>query len=188
MEKNLKYCPKCQNELIKLGSGKLVCRSCSWSDKSSSNKPTNEINFSDKITMRGIILTYDNKLKKGLISGNDGRRYELVEKEWNLLTKPQAGLHIDFEVTNGRAYNILLIPQRNWTLNTPVFPRLIILCAGLFLLISGMNDVSTRGASEGVFSSSLIAEQVRSQGRIEIGLGIALIGFSFVLNANIKTN
>lgn len=188
MKKNLNYCPKCQNELVKLDSGKLVCRSCSWSSKNDSNNAINEINLSDKITMRGIILTYDKKLKKGLISGDDGKRYELLEKEWTLSTKPQEGLHIDFEVTNGRAYNILLIPRRGFIINAPIFSQLLFMGAGLYLIFSGISSASVRGESERDGSTSFIAEQVRNQGRLQIGLGLAILGFNFCVDTKIKSD
>jgi hypothetical protein len=63
--------------------------------------------------MRGIVLSYDRKQKKGLISGDDGIRYTFLIDDFETHKLPQKGLKIDFEITNGMiAKSIILIPEK----------------------------------------------------------------------------
>ena len=42
--------------------------------------------------MRGIIIVYNTKSAKGIISGDDGNRYELTGKDWKLVEPPKVGM------------------------------------------------------------------------------------------------
>jgi hypothetical protein len=61
--------------------------------------------------MRGIIIVYNTKSAKGIISGDDGNRYELTGKDWKLVEPPKVGMYIDFIVTNGRVYDFVIMPS-----------------------------------------------------------------------------
>ncbi|MGB3750820.1 MAG: DUF4190 domain-containing protein [Arcobacteraceae bacterium] len=62
--------------------------------------------------MQGTILSYTIQTGKGLISGNDGKRYEFEIKNWiSTTTNPNAGIKIDFEVQQSEAINIYLLQQ-----------------------------------------------------------------------------
>jgi|688.fasta_scaffold541738_2 hypothetical protein len=62
--------------------------------------------------MRGIILSYDLKSNTGLISGDDGNRYEFHALDWNLSTKPTQGLKVYFEQDGKKAKNFILITEK----------------------------------------------------------------------------
>ncbi|MGO2088385.1 MAG: TM2 domain-containing protein [Oceanisphaera sp.] len=50
--------------------------------------------------MKGKILDFNETSRSGVISGDDGNRYNFVENEWKSATQPKAGSNIDFS-TNG---------------------------------------------------------------------------------------
>lgn len=59
--------------------------------------------------------------------------------------------------------------------------RIILVIAGFYLMFQGNQTLGIRAESEtdsSFGSISLVAEQLRTQGRLQIGLGIALIGFA----------
>jgi len=62
--------------------------------------------------MQGTILNYNIQQGTGLISANDGNRYEFEIKDWtSTTTSPSAGIKIDFEVQQSKALNIYLLDQ-----------------------------------------------------------------------------
>src|SRR3989339_117497 len=46
--------------------------------------------------MEGKILSYDQALKGGLITGNDGKRYRFTDANWQATMSPQIGRRVDF--------------------------------------------------------------------------------------------
>ena len=62
--------------------------------------------------MRGIVLSYDRKQKKGLISGDDGNRYTFSTEDWNLSLNPEKGLKVDFEREGKKAKDFVLIEEK----------------------------------------------------------------------------
>lgn len=62
--------------------------------------------------MQGIILNYTIQTGKGLISGDDGKRYKFEIQNWvSRTTNPEVGTKIDFEIRDDEAINIYLIAQ-----------------------------------------------------------------------------
>jgi hypothetical protein len=61
--------------------------------------------------MRGIILKFDRKKGKGIISGDDGNRYDFVDTHWEDKGKPYAGLAIDFLLRDDISENIIILPR-----------------------------------------------------------------------------
>ena len=62
--------------------------------------------------MRGFILSYDRKSNVGLISGDDGNRYEFHALDWNLSTKPTQGLKVYFKQDGQKAKDFILITEK----------------------------------------------------------------------------
>jgi TM2 domain-containing membrane protein YozV/cold shock CspA family protein len=57
--------------------------------------------------MKGKVLDFNLQKGKGVISGDDGKRYEFEIKEWKEQTPPQKNDIVDFEVNEeGRAVGI----------------------------------------------------------------------------------
>jgi hypothetical protein len=61
--------------------------------------------------MRGIILSFDRKIGKGIISGNDGNRYEFIDINWMDKEKPRVGLAVDFLLRGGIPEDIRILPK-----------------------------------------------------------------------------
>ena len=105
--------------------------------------------------MRGIVLSYDRKQKKGLISGDDGIRYTFLIDDFETHEPPKKGLKIDFEITDGMiAKSIILIPEERK--KSP-----ILMVIGWLLLLSflyGIIDVRTHQNS---YESSPLRESIR---------------------------
>ncbi|MDF1871358.1 NINE protein [Vannielia sp.] len=83
--------------------------------------------------MRGEILTYDAQTARGLISGEDGQRYEFagtdVKDRFNLI---RPGMPVDFQADNGLARSIY--PVGVMTGASPEKEKLV---AGLLALFLG---------------------------------------------------
>ncbi len=56
--------------------------------------------------MLGKILKYDMQAGGGLISGDDGQRYNFVIAEWKDGVQPYVGQPVDFEAADGQALQI----------------------------------------------------------------------------------
>ncbi|MDI2113532.1 hypothetical protein [Commensalibacter nepenthis] len=60
--------------------------------------------------MRGIILQFSIQENKGYISGDDGKRYVFIGKDWKEAFAPEKGKKVDFEVSKSdEAINIYSI-------------------------------------------------------------------------------
>lgn len=66
--------------------------------------------------MKGTILNYNQQLKEGIISGEDGNRYSFFDIEWKEEYIPVRGQYVDFNVNDlnqATAIYLLDIPQKN---------------------------------------------------------------------------
>ena len=61
--------------------------------------------------MRGHILRYSINTSTGAISGDDGQRYKFFGSDWDLPDVPTQGMYIDFDVEEGRAVDIMMVPS-----------------------------------------------------------------------------
>lgn len=59
--------------------------------------------------MRGVVLGYEQAMSRGVISGDDGARYEFTTLQWRSPTPPRAGQPVDFAPQNGQAADIFLV-------------------------------------------------------------------------------
>lgn len=61
--------------------------------------------------MKGIILSFDNTTNNGVVSGEDGNRYQFSRVDWKETIPPSKGDNIDFAVSGeGRAIEIYQNP------------------------------------------------------------------------------
>jgi len=60
--------------------------------------------------MKGQILDFSIQTNAGVISGEDGKRYEFTGADWRESTPPQRGMSIDFEAQKNLAKNIYRVP------------------------------------------------------------------------------
>ncbi len=58
--------------------------------------------------MKGSILNFDETTRQGIISGEDGNRYELNMSEWKSSQLPKAGGKVDFSPSDNTAQDIYL--------------------------------------------------------------------------------
>ncbi len=58
--------------------------------------------------MKGKILAFDELQNKGVISSDDGKRYEFQGEQWKGGSKPKPGAKVDFEITENLATGIYL--------------------------------------------------------------------------------
>ncbi|MBI1186727.1 MAG: hypothetical protein GC206_05250 [Alphaproteobacteria bacterium] len=56
--------------------------------------------------MKGTVLGYDPATMRGVISGEDGARYEFAVSEWKSGGAPAAGAKVDFEPSGGQAVGV----------------------------------------------------------------------------------
>lgn len=56
--------------------------------------------------MKGTILGYDPAAMKGVISADDGARYEFTAAEWKSAGAPAAGAKVDFEASGSQAMGV----------------------------------------------------------------------------------
>ncbi|WP_158116586.1 TM2 domain-containing protein [Vibrio cincinnatiensis] len=59
--------------------------------------------------MKGSILEFDDNNRCGIISGDDGNRYELNFEEWKGSNQPKPGVIVDFSVVDGSAVEIYAV-------------------------------------------------------------------------------
>jgi TM2 domain. len=53
--------------------------------------------------MKGVIKSFDNTKREGLITGEDGVEYNLTMDEWKSGTLPETGMNVDFALSDGKA-------------------------------------------------------------------------------------
>lgn len=67
--------------------------------------------------MQGDILLYNKKVMAGLISGDDGVRYEFATADWLSKRKPIQGVRVDFDTEGKVAQKIMLLQRRTAVAN-----------------------------------------------------------------------
>ena len=58
--------------------------------------------------MKGRILRYSVD-GTGVISGDDGQRYQFAAADWHMADYPTAGMYVDFDVQDGKASDFVLL-------------------------------------------------------------------------------
>lgn len=58
--------------------------------------------------MKGKILSFDTTSRNGIISGDDGNRYNFVVDQWKSAVLPKGGSRVDFSAAGGLAEAIYL--------------------------------------------------------------------------------
>lgn len=51
--------------------------------------------------MKGVVLTFNGDTSHGIISADDGKRYEFAGANWRSERYPGCGMHVDFEGSSG---------------------------------------------------------------------------------------
>jgi len=59
--------------------------------------------------MKGKILEYVEESRSGLISADDGNRYNFEVREWKGSTLPKAGMQVDFDIDGKNATSIFAL-------------------------------------------------------------------------------
>ncbi len=109
----LENCPQCGKKLpppLK-STGRQICTSCGWAKKSiknaskTSSKPsTSSFNIKN---MKGVILSFSVESDQGIISGDDGNKYNFSSSNWKDTKEfPRRGLRVDFETEDKKAIEI----------------------------------------------------------------------------------
>jgi len=129
--------------------------------------------------MQGVVLGFDKKTGKGILSGEDKKRYDFCLEDWRSeKTLPEEGIKVDFELIKKEVVNIYalapkeVVPvEEDTRVGQYVFISLII---GYFIIINTIRD-------EG-YESSLLITAIFG---IAIGLSLIdkskIIGFSIFL-------
>lgn len=60
--------------------------------------------------MRGQVLGVDTRTGEGLVAGDDGQRYRFTPADWAQRGEPAIGMHVDFEIEEGRALSVYPMP------------------------------------------------------------------------------
>jgi TM2 domain-containing membrane protein YozV len=68
--------------------------------------------------MRGTILNFSIQTNQGLISGDNGNRYEFSGSDWKLSTIPEQGTRVDFDADGNKAFAIYLDPTKSQQIKT----------------------------------------------------------------------
>jgi len=58
--------------------------------------------------MKGQLLNFNTRESQGVISGDDGNRYNFISSEWHEETTPQKGMQLDFLVTENMATEVYI--------------------------------------------------------------------------------
>lgn len=61
-------------------------------------------------TINGALLEFSIQENRGIILGDDGRRYQFVGSEWKLTIPPAPNMRLNFEVASGTARSIFAQP------------------------------------------------------------------------------
>ncbi|BAZ69606.1 MAG: TM2 domain-containing protein [Pelatocladus maniniholoensis HA4357-MV3] len=69
--------------------------------------------------MRGTILNFSIQTNQGVISGDDGKRYEFSGSDWKLSTVPEQGIRVDFDTDGSKALAIYSDPTASQQIKTP---------------------------------------------------------------------
>ena len=85
--------------------------------------------------MRGQVLGYDYRTGLGEISGDDGRRYKFVGREWRPQSQPRAGQPVDFEADSDEARAIYSLTAASGFASSAGEPNRLV--AGLLALFLG---------------------------------------------------
>jgi uncharacterized membrane protein YhaH (DUF805 family) len=73
--------------------------------------------------MRGRILSYNGSDFRGLISGQDGRRYDFVRLDWQAAGEPAIGLEVDFRPDATTARDVFLAAPGGEQPSRPAQPQ-----------------------------------------------------------------
>ena len=60
--------------------------------------------------MRGQVLGVDTRTGDGIVTGEDGRRYNFRPADWAHRGEPAIGMLVDFEADQGRALSLFPVP------------------------------------------------------------------------------
>lgn len=60
--------------------------------------------------MRGQVLGVDTRTGDGIVTGEDGRRYNFKPLDWAARGEPSVGMEVDFETHESRALSIFPVP------------------------------------------------------------------------------
>jgi len=126
--------------------------------------------------MQGLILDYSMQTHSGVISGNDGKRYNFSNIEWkSTTTTPQKNITVDFEITeNQEPCNIYVLQNVEQNISTSA-AAIVSLVFGLIGMFSswwlfGIPSIVA------IISGHIARSNIKiSNGRLD-GAGLALAG------------
>ena len=122
--------------------------------------------------MKGQVLTFKND--KGIILGEDEKRYEFDLSEWKEKTPPKKGMKVDFEIDENKAKNIYILDINTLYLkpNTKILGgvgAIFILLSwvpyigvglyliGLIFMIFAIKELSSKAPQKKIFQKWLIS-------------------------------
>ena len=123
--------------------------------------------------MKGQILTFEEN--KGLILGENEKRYEFDLNDWKEKIPPKKGMKVDFEIEQNRAKNIYLLEETN-TISLKTNTKILGGMGAIFILLSwvpyigvglyliglifltlAIKDLSTKAVDKGILKKWLIS-------------------------------
>jgi hypothetical protein len=75
--------------------------------------------------MRGTVLSFSTQESQGVISGDDGRRYNFLSSDWNLSNSPSQGVRVDFDVEDNHAISIYEDPNATLASDRLLFAKFL---------------------------------------------------------------
>ena len=97
-------CPHCQEEIE---DGSIFCSLCG--KQLLSESPVQDSGAAAQST-KGRVLAFDWKTASGVISGDDGYRYDFQTNDWVSEARPDVGTEVDFEKDGSYAKKIYVSP------------------------------------------------------------------------------
>lgn len=82
--------------------------------------------------MKGVILDFNQDNRTGLISGEDGERYNFSVEDWNGSSLPRPGNKIDFSVNEGKAEAIFVESHETSGASKKIIAALFAIFLGAF--------------------------------------------------------
>jgi len=129
--------------------------------------------------MQGVVLGFDKKTGKGILSGEDKKRYDFCLEDWRSeKTLPEEGVKVDFELIKKEVVNIYAVePKEVMPVEKDTRPAQYLFLALIVIYVIIIDTTKGEGYGRSLIISALFG--------IFIGLSLIdkskIIGFSIFL-------
>ena len=100
------FCTRCGSENA---ASSAYCIQCGH--KLNVQPPMGENSSASTWPIKGRILAFDEAESRGIISGNDGKRYRFRDEEWGSEQFPRPGMYVEFLPEESEATEIYSLPE-----------------------------------------------------------------------------